>query len=381
MDAGDELLQRTRAFARQVVMPGAPRWEAERRIAREALSAAAAIGLTGIEVPVAQGGLGLGYRVKARVAELLGAADFGFTMSLLNTHNVAAKLAREAPAALAQQHVPDLLAGRRLGCTALTEPGAGSDFAAIVTRATRTPQGWRLDGAKAWITNAAEAELIVLYAQTDAGRGAPGIACFLVEATRAGFVREPAFALTGQHAIGAGGFRLDGYVARDEEMLQPPGQAFKSALRSINGARVYIAAMCNGMVGEALRVALDYGGRRHSFGQPLAGHQGWRWRLAEAATELEASRGLVAQAAERIEAGADAQLAAAQAKLFATRMAERQLPALAQAMGAEGLREQHPFGRHLAGARVACFVDGASEMLLERIATLQRAALAENPKE
>lgn len=381
MDAGDELLQRTRAFARQVVMPGAPRWEAERRIAREALSAAAAIGLTGIEVPAAQGGLGLGYRVKAQVAELLGAADFGFTMSLLNTHNVAAKLAREAPAALARQHVPDLLAGRRLGCTALTEPGAGSDFAAIVTRATRTAQGWRLDGAKAWITNAAEAELIVLYAQTDPGSGAPGIACFLVEAPRAGFVREPAFALTGQHAIGTGGFRLDGYLARDDELLQPPGQAFKSALRSINGARVYIAAMCNGMVGEALRVALDYGGRRHSFGQPLAGHQGWRWRLAEAATELEASRGLVAQAAERVENGADAQLAAAQAKLFATRMAERQLPALAQAMGAEGLREQHPFGRHLAGARVACFVDGASEMLLERIAALQRAALAENPKE
>ena len=372
MDAGDELLQRTRAFARQVVMPGAPRWEAERRIAREALSAAAAIGLTGIEVPVAQGGLGLGYRVKAQVAELLGAADFGFTMSLLNTHNVAAKLAREAPAALARQHVPDLLAGRRLGCTALTEPGAGSDFAAIVTRATRTPQGWRLDGAKAWITNAAEAELIVLYAQTQAGSGARGIACFLVDAARPGFVREPAFALSGQHAIGAGGFRLEGYVAHDDELLQPPGRAFKSALVSINGARCYIAAMCNGMVGEALRIALDHGRQRHSFGQPLAAHQGWRWRLAEADTELQASRLLVARAAECIESGADAQLAAAQAKLFATRMAERQLPALAQAMGAEGLREQHPFGRHLAGARVACFVDGSSEMLLERIAALQR---------
>jgi len=372
MDAVEDLLQRTARFAREVVGPGAPRWEAERRIGREAIAAAAAIGLTGLEVPPAFGGLGLGYRVKARVAEVLAAADFGFTMSLLNTHNVAAKLAREAPQAVARRHVPDLLAARRLGCTALTEPGAGSDFAAIVTLATRTPQGWRLDGAKAWITNAAEAELIVVYAQTEAGSGARGIACFLVDAARPGFVREPAFALSGQHAIGAGGFRLEGYLAEDMEMLQPPGQAFKAALRSINGARVYIAAMCNGMVGEALRIAQGYGRQRHSFGQPLAAHQGWRWRLAEAATELAASRLLVAQAAERIEAGADAQLPAAQAKLFATRMAERQLPALAQAMGAEGLREQHPFGRHLAGARVACFVDGSSEMLLERIAALQR---------
>ena len=379
MDAVEDLLQRTAEFARDVVRPGAPRWETERRIAREAISAAGVLGLTGLEVPVDFGGLGLGYRVKARVAEILGAADFGFTMSLLNTQNVAAKLAREAPAELARRHVPELLSGRRLGCTALTEPGAGSDFGAIVTTATHTTQGWWLDGVKAWITNAAEAELIVLYAQTEPGSGARGIGCFLVDASQPGFVREPACALTGQHAIGAGGFRLEGYVARDEHMLQPPGQAFKSAMRSINGARVYIAAMCNGMVGEALDVASDYGRRRHSFGQPLAAHQGWRWRLAEAATELEASRLMVAQASAQIESGADAQLKAAQAKLFATRMAERQLPALAQAMGAEGLREQHPFGRHLAGARVACFVDGSSEMLLERIAALQRQSRTGKP--
>ena len=114
---GDALLARTAAFAREVVAPGAARWEAERRIAREAITAAAAIGLTGLEVPVEFGGLGLGYRIKAQVAEVLGAADFGFTMSLLNTHNIAAKLAREAPAELARLHVPDLLSGRRLGCT------------------------------------------------------------------------------------------------------------------------------------------------------------------------------------------------------------------------------------------------------------------------
>jgi len=380
MTADEDLLQRTEAFAREVVAPAAARWEAERRIGLEALQAAAYLGLTGIEVPVEWGGLGLGYASKARVAERLAAADFGFTMSLLNTHNVAAKLARDAPA-LAGRYVPELLAGRRLGCTALTEPGAGSDFGAIRTQAVRTPQGWRLDGAKAWITNAALADVIVLYAQTEAGSGGRGIACFLVDGTRPGFVREPAYGLSGQHAIGAGGLRLDGYLATDDELLHPPGQAFKAALRSINGARVYIAAMCNGMVGEALRIAQAYGTRRQAFGQPLAGHQGWRWRLAEAATELQAARLLVAQAAEQVQAGADAQLLSAQAKLFATRMAERQLPALAQAMGAEGLREAHPFGRHQAGARVASFVDGSSEMLLERIAALQRAATPlENPE-
>ena len=366
-----ELLARTASFARDLVTPGAPVWEAERRIAREAIEAAAAIGLTGLEVPQAWGGLGLGFGIKAQVAELLGAADFGFTMSLINTHNVAAKLAREAPAHIARRYLPDLLAGRRLGCTALTEPSAGSDFGAIRTLATRTPQGWRIDGAKAWITNAAQADVIVLYAQTEAGAGGRGIACFVIDGQRPGFVREPAFALAGQHAIGTGGFRLEGYLAEHDEMLQPPGSAFKSALASINGARTYIAAMCNGMVGEALRISLAYGQDRQAFGRTLAEHQGWRWRLADASTELQAGRLLVAQAAARVESGTDAQLAAAQAKLYCTRMAERQLAALAQAMGAEGLRECHPFGRHLVGARVASFVDGSTEMLLERIAALQ----------
>ena len=131
--------------------------------------------------------------------------------------------------------------------------------------------------------------------------------------------------------------------------------------------------MCCGMVAECLRVAHTYGQQRHAFGQALADHQGWRWRLAEAASELAACHLMVAQAAALVDAGADAQLVAAQAKLLATRMAERQIPALAQAMGAEGLREQQPFSRHLLGARVAGFVDGSTEMLLERICAVMRA--------
>jgi alkylation response protein AidB-like acyl-CoA dehydrogenase len=366
------LLDRAAAFARDVVAPNAARWERERRIGREAVDEAARIGLTRMEVPVAHGGLGLPFSVKARVADLLGGADFAFTMSLLNTHNVAVKLARDASPELAARHVPDLIAGRRLGCTALSEPGVGSDFAAITTFARRSPQGWRIDGAKAWITNASEADLVVLYAQTEPGSGGRGIAGFLVDGRRTGFRRDPAFALAGQHAIGTGGFRLDGYLASDDEMLQPPGKAFKAALGSINGARTYIGAMCCGMVGEALRIASEYGERRSSFGRPLADHQGWRWRLAEAASELAACRMMVERAAATIDGGGDAQLIAAQAKLLAPRMAERQLPALAQSMGAEGLREEHPFGRHLIGARVAGFVDGSTEMLLERISAVMR---------
>jgi alkylation response protein AidB-like acyl-CoA dehydrogenase len=359
-------------FARDVVAPGAPLWERERRIGREAIEAAAALGLCRIEVPASHGGLGLPFSAKARIAQVLAGADFGFAFSLINTGNIATKLAREASPELVERWVPALMAGRAIGCTALTEPGAGSDFAAIATRATRVAGGWRIDGEKAWITNAAEADVAVVYVQTEPGSGARGVAGFVVEAARAGFVRRPAFALSGQHAIGTGGFALDGYLATDAEMLQPPGRAFKSAMTSINGARTYVAAMCCGMLGEALRIAQAYGAARRTFGVPLADHQGWRWTIAEASAELAAAGLLVADAAARIDAGADAQLAAAQAKFVATRSAERQLPRLAQAMGAEGLREAYPFGRHMNGARVASFVDGSSEMLLERIAAVLR---------
>ncbi len=367
------LLAQAERLARDHVSPSAARWERERRIGHEALALAVEMGLTRLQVPRESGGLGMSFHCKARLADILGGGDFGFTMSLLNTQNVAAKLARDARPEVAARYVPDLIAARRLGCTALTEPGAGSDFAAITTRATRVPGGWRLDGAKAWITNAAEADVVVLYAQTEPGSGGRGIAGFLVDGRRAGFVREPAFALGGQHTIGTGGFRLEGYVARDEELLHPAGQAFKAALGSINGARTYIAAMACGMVDDALQVVRRFGEQRHTFGRPLADHQGWRWRVAEAASELAACRLMVDQAAEAIDAGRDAQLIAAQAKLLATRMADRQLPVLAQAMGAEGLREHHPFARHLMGARVAGFVDGSTEMLLERICAVMRA--------
>jgi alkylation response protein AidB-like acyl-CoA dehydrogenase len=368
------LIDRARTFARERVAPQVVGWERERRIGREAIREAAQLGLCAIEVPREHGGLGHPYSVKCRIAEVLAAVDYAFAFSLINTQNVANKLAREAPARLRERFVPALMAGEIIGCTALTEPQAGSDFSAITTEARPVAGGWQLAGRKAWITNASEADVVILYAQTEPGSAARGVAGFFVDLHRDGAHREPAYALTGQHAIGTGGFRLDGYVAAEDEMLQPAGRAFKAAMASINGARTYVAAMCCGMVGEALRVATAYGEQRTAFGSPLSGHQGWRWRLAEAGSELAACRMMVAAAAARIDAGQDAQLVAAQAKLLATRMADRQIAALAQAMGAEGLREVHPFGRHAVGARVANFTDGSTEMLLERIAVAMRAA-------
>lgn len=361
------LLERARDFAAGVIAPAAAGWDRTNTFAREAITQAAGLGLTGLQVPVALGGFGHSFSCKAQLADILAAADFGFAMSLINTQNVAYKLARDASPEVAARYIPDLLSAKRLGSTALTEPHAGSDFAAITTLATGNSDGWSVTGRKAWIINTAASDVIVLYAQTKVGSAGAGIAAFLIDGTRDGFIRADRFEMTAQHTIGVGGFELRDYQVQKDEMLQPAGKAFKFALRDINGARIYVAAMCCGMVDAALRIAADYGRKRHTFRRRLGEHQGWRWSLGEADVDLTAARQMVVHAAAMIDRNEDAQFAAAKTKIFATRMAERHLPALAQLMGAEGLRDAYPFGRHLIGARIAGFVDGSTEMLLERI--------------
>ncbi|MGB7181767.1 MAG: acyl-CoA dehydrogenase family protein [Burkholderiaceae bacterium] len=367
--AEQQLLDATSNLVRDTIGPMAAQWEAERTMAIDALRQAGEIGITRMQVPESHGGMGASFRTKAAVAELLAQADFGFSMSAINTHNVAAKLAIDAPESVAAEFVPDLIRADRIGCTALTEPGAGSDFSSIATTAVKDGSGWRINGHKAWITNAAQASVVVMYVQTDPNRGGNGIAGFVIDGRRAGFSREPAYVMAGQHSIGAGGFLLTDYQATGDELILAPGEAFKSALGSINGARIYVAAMCCGMLASALDSAAQYGLSRQTFGVNLHGHQGWRWTLSEAAAELYAAQQLVDSVAARLDAGEDLRFEAAKTKVFATRMAERHLGAMMQAMGAEGLRARYPLARHQVGVRMAGFVDGSTEILLDRIAS------------
>ena len=374
--AGVTLLETARRFRREQVAPHAGRWERERSVPRETLRAAARLGLTGIEVPPELGGQGAGFLAKTRIAEEISRSCMAFAFSLINTQNAAARIARHGSKAQIERYLAPLIAGERIGCTALTEPQAGSDFPAIATTAQRAAGGWIINGEKAWLTNAAIADVITLYAKTDVAAAGAGIAAFLVDTSTPGVERVGPYAMIGGHAIGAGGVKLSDVRVGDDALFYPPGEAFKRALDGINGARTYVAAMCCGMVAESLGIALDYAQRRHTFGKRLLEHQGLRWSLVEIATDLEAARRLTYRAAELIEHGEDAVLAAAMAKKFAVRMAQQRLGDCMQAMGAEGLRENHPIGRHIACARIAGYVDGSSEMMNERIgALLERAYL------
>ncbi|MBN9487117.1 MAG: acyl-CoA/acyl-ACP dehydrogenase [Alphaproteobacteria bacterium] len=371
----DEILTReeravvaqARDFAKEHVAPHAAQWEWDRHYPLETIKAACAIGLNTIELAKKHGGQGLSFSCKLRAFEEIAKADFAFAFALINHHNACARFARDGQSGQVARLLPRMIAGDLIGCAGLSEPGVGSDFGALEMRAECVEGGWKLNGAKAWITNAAVAGLSIAYAQTDKAQGYRGIACFAIEAERPGFHREPPFALHGGHAIGVGGFRLIDYFAPDESVLHPPGQAFKAALAGINGARTYVAAMCCGMLEASLETAVRYTQQRQTFGQPVIAHQGVRWKLVDAAADLEAARLLTYRAARLIDEGGDAVLPAAYAKKFATEMALARIADCIQAMGANGLRADYPLARHLAGAKIAAFTDGSIEMMNERI--------------
>jgi alkylation response protein AidB-like acyl-CoA dehydrogenase len=373
----EELRERTAAFAEKHVAPLAATWAREGRMGLESIRAAAEAGLTRVEVSRDYGGWDMGFGAKVAMLEELSKHSFDFAFSLTNTMSMGARLSRSPNRALVEKYVLPIMKAERFAATALSEPGVGSDFAAIATRAVKDGDGWILNGEKAWITNAAVADVFATYAQTDPEARGRGIVSFLVDGRREGFIRSAPERLSGGAAIGAGGFRLENYRARDDEVLtQPGGAAFKAAMSGVNAARTYVAAMCCAMVERCLEIAIAHGRSRKTFGTPLSAKQGLAWMMADAATDLEASRLLVQKALSLLDAGGDAAvandsaLAAAHAKKFAARMAVARISDLMQVMGASGLREDLPFVRHLASARVAHYVDGTTEIQNERIAAI-----------
>jgi alkylation response protein AidB-like acyl-CoA dehydrogenase len=361
------LIETARAFARDYMRPRAADWEASRKMPRDALKEAARVGLTYLDAPGPDHPQ-ISFACKLLVLEALSEEDFGFAFSLTNTQGIASRIAVSGTDSQKERFLADLQSTKRLGATCLSEPGAGSDFAGITTNATKVDGGWRLNGAKGWITNAAEADVFIVHAQTDPALRGKGIATFLVDGTKPGFERTAPESLLGGHAIGVGGFTLTDYFVPDDDVLSLPGEAFKTAMASVNRARTYVAGMVNAMVRSSLRHAASYGAKRQAFGKSLLENQGLSWSLTDVANQLEASKLLTYRAAQIIDEGGDAMLPAAHAKKFAGDYGVHAISACIQAMGARGMRSDIPLSRHLACAKLACYTDGSTEMMNERLA-------------
>ena len=362
-------------FATEVIEPQAEGWERDRRFATEAWEALGPAGLCGLVVPTELGGRGAGPVALARVLEVLAAADLAAAFSAVVHNNMARAVATSGNQHLVDTLLPRLVSGQTLGAFLLTEPGVGSDAAAIACRAERDGDEWVITGSKAWVTNASNAQALNVYAQTDPAAGHRGIVSIVVDPEGPGVTRTDPYELMGAHAMGTGGFEFDGARAPAADTLVPVGEAFAAAMSGIDLARVLVGAMCCGLLRRSLDVALAATADRQVFGAPVADQQGVQWMLADVATELEATRLLTYRAARllqdqwegRVAAGA-ATTMAAHAKKRAARSAQEGVADCMQVMGAMGYRRQLPDGsgnplpRHLAAARMTGYIDGATEI-------------------
>ncbi|WP_417519919.1 acyl-CoA dehydrogenase family protein [Minwuia sp.] len=361
-EAEQALVDAAAAFARDEVMPRAADWEKGRIYPNDVQQKAAALGLAGVLAPRALGGQGASVTAACRVFEELASACMAFTFSLVVHNNFVLSIASNGSDAQKEKYLPDMLSCRKIGTFLLTEPGAGSDAAAVATRAIPDGDGWRIEGEKAWISSASDAEILSLYAQADPDAGSRGLMCFTLETDRDGVERTGPYDMMGGHALGTGGFRFDGARVTQADVLIPKGEAFKAAMSGIDSARIYVAAMSVGMMRAGLDAALDYVEKRPAFGQTIGDFQGIQWMLADVATDMEASRLLTYSAAGLLDAGRDATMAAAHAKKFATRACLTRLADCMQVMGANGFRLTNPAARHLATSKMSQYMDGATEI-------------------
>jgi alkylation response protein AidB-like acyl-CoA dehydrogenase len=349
-------------FARGYLHEHAEGWEQKHGAPRSLFERAAAAELTGLLIPAAQGGQGVSYSSLMRIVEALAYTDFAATFALIVHNNHVRAIASAGTKEQIARWLPDMLSGKTVGAFLLTEPKGGSDAAQIETSARADGTAYILSGEKAWVTNAAHADLLNVFAQTVPGSGARGIASFQIPADSPGVERIPSYEILGAYAMNAGGFRFHDVRVEANQLLVPPGDGFKAALAGIDIARAVVAGMCCGMLQSCLDVVVPRLSKRTAFGAPLIAQQGLAWQLADVSTDLAASRLLAAEAARLIDTGASAAMVAAQAKKFATEVALRDVAVCMQAMGADGLKQAYPFARHLAAAKIAQYIDGTTEI-------------------
>jgi short/branched chain acyl-CoA dehydrogenase len=255
-----------------------------------------------------------------------------------------------------------------LGAFALSEPGSGSDAFALATKAEQVGDHWELTGRKFWITNGAEAGLYVVFANADFAKGYKGITAFLVERSFPGFSVGKKENKLGIRASSTTELILERCTVPPENVLGPIGQGYKIAIETLNEGRIGIGAQMIGVARGALEAATAYAKERQQFGKPIAEFQGVQFQLAQMATELEAARLMVYNAARLKDAGQPFTQQAAMAKLFSSQVADRTTSTCLEIFGGYGYSKEYPAEKYYRDAKIGTIYEGTSNMQLQTIA-------------
>ncbi len=366
----DELLFRdsVAGFAEEEVRPRVHDMERAGKIDPALIHKYFEMGLMGVEVPEQYGGAGGSLMMVTLGVEEISKIDAAAAI-LMDVQNTLVNYPIRSYGSdfIKSTYLPQLTS-EKVGAYALSEPSSGSDAFGMQTRAEQRGSGWRLTGRKMWITNGAEAEIFVVFANANPTAGYKGITAFVVERGFPGFSVGKKEDKLGIRASSTTELILDGVEVPNENVLGPVGHGYKIAIDTLNGGRVGIGAQMIGVAQGALRAAVEYVKERQQFGRSLADFQGVQFQLAQARTETEAARLMVYNAARLRDAGKDIAMEGAMAKLFSSQVAERVTSVSLELFGGYGYTKDYPAEKFYRDAKIGTIYEGTSNMQLQTIA-------------
>lgn len=368
MDLGlteeQSLLQRTvREFADTEVKPLAKELDETGHFPRENFRKAAELGLTGVAVPEQYGGAGMDHISYTIMIEEISrvCASTGVILSVQNSLYCDPVL-RFGTEEQKKKFLLPFARGERIGCYALTEPQAGSNAAALRTKAVLKGDKYVINGTKAWITNGGAADAAIVYTNTQPEKGEKGITALIVEKGTPGFSIGKEEKKLGINATACCELSFSDCAVPVTNRIGAEGEGYKVALSTLDGGRIGIAAQATGIAQGAFDAALAYAKQRQAFGRPIADLQAIQFMLADMATEIDAARLLVRKAAWKEETGARFSMEASIAKLFASEMATRVAHKAIQIHGGNGYSREYPVERAYRDARITEIYEGTSEI-------------------
>ena len=351
-----------RQFAKERIAPHVRAMDEEGRFRKELLQEMFELGLMGIDIKEEYGGQGGSFFQSILAIEELAKVDPAASV-IVDVQNTLVSNAIEAWGTADQKKTYlSRLATKSLGAYALSEPASGSDAFALTTRAKATPGGYLLSGRKLWITNAAEAEIFLLFATIDPAAGYKGITCFIVERGMQGFSVGKKEDKLGIRASSTCELILDDVAVPQSHVMGEIGKGYKIAIETLNEGRIGIAAQMLGLAQGAFDHALKYARERKQFGKRIGDFQGVQFELAEMATQIEAGRLMVYNAARLRDAGQPFVTQAAMAKYFCSTIAEDAASKAIEVLGGVGFTKDYPVEKLYRDAKIGRIYEGTSNM-------------------
>ncbi len=359
-----QLLRRSvREFAETEIRPHVREWDEAQHFPSEVIPALAALGLMGIQFPEQYGGSGMSAIDYCICIEELSRVDPGLALSVA-AHNglCSAHIFLFGTEAQKQRWLVPLASGEKLGAWGLTESTSGSDAAGMRTTATRTPDGWRLNGSKTFITHGRAGHVMVVMAVTDKAAGTKGISAFIVEHGTPGMRAGKKEDKLGMRASDTSEVLFENCEVPADQLLGEEGQGFVNTMQVLDAGRIGIAALSVGLAQGAYEAALGYAQERKAFGKTISAFQAIQWKLADNALRIEAARLLTYRAAYLKDRGARTTLESAMAKLYASEIAVKAADDCVQIHGGYGFVKDYPAEKFFRDVKLTTIGEGTSEI-------------------